>query len=644
MDSAECASLCSDEGHCCQDPAVGSNQLISCAQACHIREQGTDFDTCLSLCDEVADTGGCSTTVNGHTYNHCQTCSDLHEDCPHGVQSVRSCYRGCAIAGGQNRQRPPASVVPSPTPAPLLPPDSDDLDAAMHRIYAMGAGHARHGKVVSMADNNELFKNGESVAILNKGVRWTGPVNDFDEFSASGPIYGSVRDDSVRAGGEHVMASGRLKGQSFSFGNDRRSVLSVWTRALEADAFCSVRTNAGTVASQAMSAGTGYIFHFDTHVGSDQGVVVTCDADVVIAVGHTDETDYMVVPPESTEWYGVISTRLSLSQSGATALTVQEACSDGSTRSLTVPGGGTGAWSESGYGAQYTGKACKYSAAAPFNVHSWADADGGDAVNLLPTSTGSMSFGTSTQFEWLAFASLELGRCRCSHGDVSVDTCANGVCKGRISGGVPGVTCDCSVPMWGVMECQETNDEQLFYGDLAYRGAERRPPDVQQPPGGLVRPDGRQPPETIDCSFVDCVRLTPEDCAAPQVYIDSGCCGACADPPCRMGGRCGGQVWNDCGSACPGVCGEEPSQMCNMMCVSGYQCPGDRPLWDAEVSACTVATECSGLLRGRNSTGTLPPGVAVGRPFFNHLDRTALLPATTASAVQMMSDWIGCDV
>ncbi|MEC7001815.1 MAG: hypothetical protein VXX04_08250, partial [Actinomycetota bacterium] len=338
-----------------------------------------------------------------------------------------------------------------------------DVDAAVHRIYAMDAGTGGAGKVVSMADNNELFKNGESVATLNKGERWTGSVNDFDEFSATGPIYGSVR-----AGGEHVMASARLKGQTFSFGNDRRSNLGVWTRALEADASCSVTTTAGTVATESISAGTGYIFAFATATGSDQGVVVTCDADVVISVGHTDETDYMVVPPESTEWYGVISTVLSLSQSGTSELTVQESCSDGSTRSLTIPGGGTGAMSDSCCESQYAGKACLYSASAPFNVHSWADADGGDAVNMLPTSTGSTAFGTSTQFEWLSFASLEPGSCTCSHGEVAVDTCANGVCKGRIGGGGPGVTCDCTVPMWGVMECADTHDEQLFYGDLTY--------------------------------------------------------------------------------------------------------------------------------------------------------------------------------
>merc|ERR1719281_657851 len=145
----------------------------------------------------------------------------------------------------------------------------------------------------------------------------------------------------------------------------------------------------------------------------------------------------MVVPPESTEWYGVISAYISLSQAGADALSVTESCSDGSTRELQIPGGGTGAWSEQSYETQYTGKACLYSAAAPFNVHSFADGDGSEAVNLLPTSTGSTVFGTSTEFEWLAFASLEPGSCSCSHGEVAVDVCANGVCKGRIGGGAP---------------------------------------------------------------------------------------------------------------------------------------------------------------------------------------------------------------
>ena len=48
----------------------------------------------------------------------------------------------------------------------------------------MDAGSNADGKVVSMADGNRLFKNGVSVGTFNKGERWTGSVNDFDEFSA----------------------------------------------------------------------------------------------------------------------------------------------------------------------------------------------------------------------------------------------------------------------------------------------------------------------------------------------------------------------------------------------------------------------------------------------------------------------------
>lgn len=34
-------------------------------------------------------------------------------------------------------------------------------------------------------------------------------------------------------------------------------------------------------------------------------------------------------------------------------------------------------------------------------------------------------------------------------------------------------------------------------------------------------------------------------------------------PACQVGGDCGGQVWNDCGSSCPLVCGQMVG-MCNM--------------------------------------------------------------------------------
>ena len=42
---------------------------------------------------------------------------------------------------------------------------------------------------------------------------------------------------------------------------------------------------------------------------------------------------------------------------------------------------------------------------------------------------------------------------------------------------------------------------------------------------------------------------------------------------CAQGEDCGGQVWTDCGSACPEVCGAETAMMCTMNCVAEYQCP-----------------------------------------------------------------------
>lgn len=218
-----------------------------------------------------------------------------------------------------------------------------DLDAEQYRIYAMGIEQGGNAKVVSMVDNNELFKNNVCVATLNRGERWVGAVNDFDEFSASGPIYGSVR-----AASERVMATGRLKGRVFSFGNRRRPNLRLWARAMEADASCSVRTTAGQVEATDIPARQGHLFSVATVAGSNQAARVVCDADIVLAIGQTEPEplDYMVVPPESFEWYGVISTILHLSQSSPSPVDITESCSDGSTQTLTIPAGGYEAGTE----------------------------------------------------------------------------------------------------------------------------------------------------------------------------------------------------------------------------------------------------------------------------------------------------------
>ena len=77
--------------------------------------------------------------------------------------------------------------------------EKSDPDAKWHRLYALNTGQGGQAKLVSIAPDNELFLNGVSVATLDQGEIWTGAVSDFDEFYASGPIYGTVRAD-----GEHA--------------------------------------------------------------------------------------------------------------------------------------------------------------------------------------------------------------------------------------------------------------------------------------------------------------------------------------------------------------------------------------------------------------------------------------------------------
>ena len=98
-DELLCHALCKEEGFCCNDPNVGSNQLLSCAQACMIRARGTGEDECKATCSEQDVSRGCFREVNGHTYSMCQSCADLDDTCPHGVQEhSHACHAGCAVA------------------------------------------------------------------------------------------------------------------------------------------------------------------------------------------------------------------------------------------------------------------------------------------------------------------------------------------------------------------------------------------------------------------------------------------------------------------------------------------------------------------------------------------------------------------
>ena len=79
---------------------------------------------------------------------------------------------------------------------------------------------------------------------------------------------------------------------------------------------------------------------------------------------------------------------------------------------------------------------------------------------------------------------------------------------------------------------------------------------------------------------------------------------------CVLGDDCGNQVWTDCGTSCPPICGSPEPMMCNMMCNVGYQCPQGL-WWDNDTGNCVLPESCSEPV-------SLPPDIAIGRPFIKN--------------------------
>ena len=63
-----CRRECHEAGFCCNDWTVGANQLISCAQACMIRQRGTPFAECNDKCTAREANRMCQTMANGFSY------------------------------------------------------------------------------------------------------------------------------------------------------------------------------------------------------------------------------------------------------------------------------------------------------------------------------------------------------------------------------------------------------------------------------------------------------------------------------------------------------------------------------------------------------------------------------------------------
>lgn len=96
-----CASRCKAAGYCCNDPSVGSNQMISCSQACMMRRRGSTHDELDSskggLCKR--DSGsGCDLHVHGYDYTLCDECADVRNaaQCRWGVSNEEACDFGAS--------------------------------------------------------------------------------------------------------------------------------------------------------------------------------------------------------------------------------------------------------------------------------------------------------------------------------------------------------------------------------------------------------------------------------------------------------------------------------------------------------------------------------------------------------------------
>jgi len=97
--SSQCAAMCKAKGHCCNDYKVGSNQMVSCAQACEMRISGVSKQNCQNKVNEFASKkgqGGCRLQFGKKNVSLCNRCKDLDKTCPHGVQNGKAGLDGCA--------------------------------------------------------------------------------------------------------------------------------------------------------------------------------------------------------------------------------------------------------------------------------------------------------------------------------------------------------------------------------------------------------------------------------------------------------------------------------------------------------------------------------------------------------------------
>jgi hypothetical protein len=268
------------------------------------------------------------------------------------------------------------------------------------------------------------------------------------------------------------MVPGRLRGKEFAIGNSRRTTAVLEINCLEQPCHVTISTDGGVVQTIDIAAETFRQVTVTGAAGSDKSIVVSSSSAIVMAVTDSGGTlDYMPVPPVSAEQFGIASTVLSVATEGWNSMDVTELCSDTSTRAVHLPGSGQQV-EQAGYSPQYLGKACRYTSDTismgrprTFAAHGYGDGDGGDSTPFLPRSLFSTEFVTPIAYEFLAFASDQPGTVTVN-GVATPLTGTGGVYKARVGQGGPGELISSTVPVWAVIECAVSQDENLLYGNI----------------------------------------------------------------------------------------------------------------------------------------------------------------------------------
>jgi hypothetical protein len=273
---------------------------------------------------------------------------------------------------------------------------------------AINISGAPKSKLVSFADNNQIYLNGTLVTTLAKHATYEFDSSEFDQIEGTQAFYvagklgtGSGSNDQ----GNATWATQAWVGKEFFFNFTRATPLQVKVFAFT-DSTVTITKGGVFEATQVITAGTGHTFSIANYAGYE---MVSTGYIVAFAYGNQSSTYYDPVPilPASTDIIGIPSKTAKIS-SGTSSNSYTAEHSDGVTTTGNLTAGIVLSINERNAGlgtGLYKGAALRIRANAPIMAVSNADSDGYCQAPFVPVSMLKKKFGLNTASEYVAFAS-----------------------------------------------------------------------------------------------------------------------------------------------------------------------------------------------------------------------------------------------